>query len=111
MGKAKAAAAAVAIRHQEHSEQVPDLIEQSAPVTHAELAGLVAIVEKLTALVAAPAAPRETPWITLKQASEISGLGVGFLERLVREKMLRGAKGGKYGAWVVRRADVEALEL
>lgn len=105
VAKARGSVATLAVRDGQTSEVV----------THTELAGLVAIVERLVdrVMVDPPAAApaRETPWCTLPQASERSGLSVGFLARLVREKKLHAVRGGKWGAWVVRRSDVDALEL
>jgi hypothetical protein len=52
------------------------------------------------------AAPASTS-VTLEQASELSGLSIGFLRRLVREKKLRGIRDRLVK---VLRADVDALE-
>lgn len=106
-GKARAAVAAAA---ENGAASVATLATpEEAPVTHGELAALVAIMERLVERQApAPAAPIAAAWVTLQQASELSGLSEGLLRRLVREGKLRGIRDRFVK---VRRAEVEALEL
>lgn len=90
--------------------------DDATPVTHAELAALVAIVERLVDRQQPVAPPAAATWVTLQQASEMLGLSDSLLRRLVREGKLRGlydrggCKGGN-GVLKMRRADVEGLDL
>lgn len=90
------------------------------PATMGDLATLVGEIRELAAAILArpPEAPaekrvnlRELDFWTYGQAAEASGAAESAVRRLVKEGKLKAARIGKYGAWVVRRADVEALEL
>ena len=89
----------------------PVLLKDALPP---ELAPILAIVEKLAVLLSERAeAPAATTapvpaWVTLEQASELSGLSVGLLRRLSREGKLKSIRDVRTK---VRRADVEGLEL
>ena len=88
----------------------PVLLKDALPP---ELAPILAIFEKLAVLLSeraeAPSASSPLPaWVTLEQASELSGLSVGLLRRLSREGKLKSIRDVRTK---VRRADVEGLEL
>ena len=76
------------------SALVAALREGTAAAISRQASGAVSLTEKMM--------------LSVFEASELSGVSRGLIERAVREGKLKGAKVGHRGAWAVRRADLEA---
>jgi excisionase family DNA binding protein len=63
------------------------------------------ILKELARFFQQPAAP--APWLSLKEAAEVSGLSESYLRGLIDTEELVAFKAGPHGAWRIRRASLE----
>lgn len=84
--------------------------EKSSP--NQQQQGLVALVAEMSRLSQSRPRLAEQLYLTLSEASGYSGLGIGYLRRLIAAGKLELLKAaGPHGADVLRRAELEKLKL